>query len=145
MDLPKIKALIDFVGRTNVTELKVTERDVTVRVFRTGHEISAATVTTPTDGVQAILPDTQTAPSDSNSSGTSVRAPIFGVLHRASAPGQPPFVNIGDLVEEGQTLFIIEAMKVFNKIAAPCAGRITFVTDVDGGEVETNNLLAEIA
>jgi acetyl-CoA carboxylase biotin carboxyl carrier protein len=144
MDLPKIKALIDFVGRTNVTELKVTERDVTVRIFRTGHEISAATVTTPADGVQAILPDTQTVSSDITRASTSVRAPIFGVLHRASAPGQAPFVNMGDVVEEGQTLFIIEAMKVFNKISAPCAGRITFVTDIDGGEVETNNLLAEI-
>lgn len=145
MDLPKIKALIDFVGRTNVTELKVTERDVTVRVFRTGHEIATATVTTPTDVARTILPDTQMAPPEIGSGGTAVRAPIFGVLHRASAPGQPPFVNIGDVVEEGQTLFIIEAMKVFNRIAAPCAGRITFVTDIDGGEVETNNLLAEIA
>ncbi|WP_313613064.1 acetyl-CoA carboxylase biotin carboxyl carrier protein subunit [Agrobacterium sp.] len=144
MDLPKIKALIDFVGRSNVTELKVTEKDVTVRIFRTGNEVSAATVTTPVAGVQSVLPDVQVSPTENKKSGTAVRAPIFGVLHRASAPGQPPFVQNGDTVEEGQTLFIIEAMKVFNKIPAPCAGRISFVTEIDGGEVETNDLLAEI-
>lgn len=145
MDLPKIKALIDFVGRTNVTELKVTEKDVTVRVFRMGNEVSAATSTTSIGDVQSVLSDAQVMSPEIKSTGTAVRAPIFGVLHRASAPGQAPFVENGDTVEEGQTLFIIEAMKVFNKIPAPSAGRITFVTDIDGGEVETNDLLAEIA
>lgn len=52
---------------------------------------------------------------------------------------------IGDEVEEGQTLFIVEAMKVFNTITAPRAGRIVGLTDIDGGEVETGDLLAEIA
>lgn len=145
MDLPKIKTLIDFVGRSNVTELKVTQKDVTVRIFRTGNEVSAATVSTPAGGDQNVLPDVQATVSELKISGTAVRAPIFGVLHRASAPGQAPFIKTGDMVEEGQTLFIIEAMKVFNKIAAPQAGRITFVTHIDGGEVETNELLAEIA
>lgn len=145
MDLPKIKTLIDFVGRSNVTELTVTEKGVTVRIFKTAGQVSPATVQPTADDVKDVQVAGQAASSETASSATAVRAPIFGVLHRASAPGQPPFVETGDEVEEGQTLFIIEAMKVFNKISAPRAGRVTFVTDVDGGDVETNDLLAEIA
>jgi len=141
MDLPKIKMLIDFVGRSNVLELTVTRKNVTVRIFRSANDGTAATV----DGGPEISSDADLKASGSPSLATAVRAPIFGVLHRASAPGQPPFVEAGDSVEKGDTLFIVEAMKVFNKITAPCAGRITFLTDIDGGEVDANDLLAEIA
>ncbi|MGY5776130.1 acetyl-CoA carboxylase biotin carboxyl carrier protein [Rhizobium sp. LEGMi135b] len=146
MDLSKIKTLIDFVGRSNVTELTVTEKDVTVRIFRTPN---------PTDSFpSAQMPASVTTgraeqgcdvSEKSQGIAVAVKAPIFGVLHRAPAPDQEPFVKIGDMVEEGQTLFIIEAMKVFNKIAAPRAGRIGRLTDIDGGEVETGEVLAEIA
>lgn len=141
MDLSKIKTLIDFVGRSNVTELTVTRKNVTVRISRSANDGVAATV----DGGPERSSGTDLKASESPSLATAVRAPIFGVLHRASAPGQPPFVEAGDSVEKGDTLFIVEAMKVFNKITAPCAGRITFLTDIDGGEVDANDLLAEIA
>lgn len=149
MDLSKIKTLIDFVGRSNITELSVTEKDLTVRIFRSqstaggavagsGQERSALA-----DGAVASAPERLSV--DRPSSLLAVKAPVFGVLHRSSAPGEPPFVKLGDEVEEGQTLFIIEAMKVFNKIAAPRSGRIASLTKIDGGEVETGDLLAEIA
>ncbi|MBY3170559.1 acetyl-CoA carboxylase biotin carboxyl carrier protein [Rhizobium laguerreae] len=144
MDLSKIKTLIDFVGRSNITELTVTEKDVTVRIFRTspGQEAAAeqeaGSTTNPAQDAGADMPS---RPEKTY----AVKAPVFGVLHRTPAPGEPPFVAIGDEVEEGQTLFIIEAMKVFNTIAAPRAGRITHLTEIDDGEVETGDLLAEIA
>ncbi|NEJ72996.1 acetyl-CoA carboxylase biotin carboxyl carrier protein subunit [Rhizobium phaseoli] len=143
MDLSKIKTLIDFVGRSNITELTVTEKDVTVRIFRTSLAAAAA-------GESSRKPESATdlvaeARSSVEKTSHAVKAPVFGVLHRASAPGEPPFVAIGDAVQEGQTLFIIEAMKVFNTIAAPRSGRITHLTDIDNGEVETGDLLAEIA
>ncbi|MDH7803842.1 MULTISPECIES: acetyl-CoA carboxylase biotin carboxyl carrier protein subunit [unclassified Rhizobium] len=144
MDLPKIKTLIDFVGRTNVTELMVTEKNVTVRIFKTALQTDATSNISVTTGSDA-LSDEPASGLHVSPSATSVLAPIFGILHRASAPGQPSFVEAGDTVEEGQTLFIIEAMKVFNKIVAPRAGRITYLTEVDGGEVEVNDLLAEIS
>ncbi len=141
MDLSKIKTLIDFVGRSNVSELTVTHRDVTVRIFRNANDVAVATV----DAGPEIPGGAEGATSERPSLTTAVRAPIFGVLHRASAPGEAPFVETGDHVNKGDTLFIIEAMKVFNKIAAPCAGRITLLTDIDGGEVDADDLLAEIA
>ena len=141
MNLQQIKTLIDFVGRSNVTQLKVIRDGVAVRIFRDANDVSSAIVAQETD----ILRDADVEASGGLSHSTAVRAPIFGVLHRAAAPGQPPFVYAGDSVEKGDTLFIVEAMKVFNKITAPCAGRITFLTDIDGGEVDANDLLAEIA
>lgn len=141
MDLSKIKTLIDFVGRSSVTELTVTRKNMTVRIFRSANNGMVATL----DGAPEMSSDTDVKASKSLGHATAVRAPIFGVLHRASAPGQPPFVDAGDSVEKGDTLFVVEAMKVFNKITAPCAGRITFLTDIDGGEVDANDVLAEIA
>ncbi|WP_312808166.1 acetyl-CoA carboxylase biotin carboxyl carrier protein [Agrobacterium cavarae] len=139
MDLPKIKTLIDFVARSNVTELSVTEKDVTVRIIKSVNQPSQDH-RLPMN--EALQPEEQAKPV--YSSAVKVHSPVFGVLHRASAPGVEPFVKLGELVQEGQTLFIIEAMKVFNKVSAPCAGRILFLTDVDGGEVDANDLLAEI-
>lgn len=142
MDLSKIKTLIDFVGRSNISELTVTEKGVTVRIFRASQdEAAAAEPEQKPASTAGLAPDT---PSSVEKTAYAVKAPVFGVLHKAPAPGEPPFVAIGDAVEEGQTLFIIEAMKVFNTIAAPRSGRITRLTHIDNGEVETGDLLAEI-
>jgi acetyl-CoA carboxylase biotin carboxyl carrier protein len=137
MDLEKIKTLIDFVGRSNVTELSVTEKDTTVRIFRTRDQH-----TIQPDALPAVTP----APVATAAAGSStVTAPIFGILHRTPAPGDQPFVKVGDVVETDQTLFIIEAMKVFNRVTACRPGRIVALTDVDGAEVEAGDILAEIA
>ena len=146
MDLSKIKTLIDFVGRSNVSELTVTEKDVTVRIFRTPDQ-AASTVPAQVPEKAAAGPAASSRHASPNApaSTIAVKAPLFGVLHRAPAPKEEPFVRIGDMVQEGQILFIIEAMKVFNKIVAPRAGRILRLTDVDGSEVETGDVLAEIA
>ena len=146
MDLSKIKALIDFVGRSNITELAVTERDVTVRIFRTpGQTASTVSAQAPEKSAAGPGESNRDASANAQASTIAVKAPVFGVLHRAPAPGQEPFVKVGDTVQEGQTLFVIEAMKVFNKIAAPHTGRILHLTETDGGEVETGDVLAEIA
>ncbi|WP_275791316.1 acetyl-CoA carboxylase biotin carboxyl carrier protein [Pararhizobium gei] len=134
MDLSKIKTLIDFVGQSNITELTVTEKDTTVRIFRNGKPAAtSAAAAKPAESAAA----TKTS--------TSVTSPIFGLLHVAPAPGEKAFVALGDMVEVGQTLFIIEAMKVFNSITAPRAGRIVSIDAADGAEVEVGDLLAEIA
>ena len=146
MDLSKIKTLIDFVGRSNISELTVTEKDVTVRIFRTSQGQEPAAQPTQKAGSTTNFAHDAVSHASSSVEKTSyaVKAPVFGVLHRTPAPGEPPFVAIGDEVEEGQTLFIVEAMKV-NTIAAPRSGRITHLTEIDDGEVETGDLLAEIA
>jgi len=143
MDLSKIKTLIDFVGRSNITELSVTEKDVTVRIF--GGSKSGTEPTLRKGGSQHVSGTSTDAVVPASLASVQVKAPVFGILHRSPAPGQAPFVRLGDEVEEGQTLFVIEAMKVFNTIAALRSGRIAHLTDIDGGEVETGDVLAEIA
>ncbi|AVA26287.1 MULTISPECIES: biotin/lipoyl-containing protein [unclassified Rhizobium] len=146
MDLSKIKTLIDFVGRSNISELTVTEKDVTVRIFRSPDQTASAAPEQVLDkSVVGSAVSSGDVSANASASAIAVKAPLFGVLHRAAAPGEEPFVRVGDTVQEGQILFIIEAMKVFNKIVAPHAGRILRLTDVDGGEVETGVVLAEIA
>ncbi|MCV9962554.1 acetyl-CoA carboxylase biotin carboxyl carrier protein subunit [Pararhizobium sp. BT-229] len=140
MDLSKIKTLIDFVGQSTITELTVTEKDTTVRIFRTCPSSGGMTSSDapPVASIPAEIsaPDTASIP---------VHAPIFGVLHAAPAPGENAFIRAGDTVEAGQTLFIVEAMKVFNPIVASRAGRVLSITAIDGSEVEAGDILAEIA
>jgi acetyl-CoA carboxylase biotin carboxyl carrier protein len=144
MDLSKIKTLIDFVGHSNITELTVTEKDTTVRIFRThtsGHGASS------THAPAIDAPPTTSTSTEISATGTAsipIHAPIFGVLHAGPAPGEDAFIRVGDTVEAGQILFIVEAMKVFNTIVAPRAGRIVHITAIDGSEVETGDILAEI-
>jgi acetyl-CoA carboxylase biotin carboxyl carrier protein len=144
MNLSKITTLIDFVGQSNITELTVTEKDTTVRIFRTrpsGHGPSSSTISTLDVPPETATSTQITAPERAS---VPVHAPIFGVLHTAPAPGESTFIRIGDTVGAGQTLFIIEAMKVFNAIVAPQAGRVLRITAIDGSEVEAGDLLAEM-
>jgi acetyl-CoA carboxylase biotin carboxyl carrier protein len=147
MDLSKIKTLIDFVGQSNITELTVTEKDTTVRIFRTRSPGEGVASSSPADAAVIEMPvvvSTATEASAPDAASIPVHAPIFGVLHTAPAPGEAAFVKPGDTVEAGQTLFIIEAMKVFNPIGAPRAGRIARIAAIDAGEVEVGDILAEI-
>lgn len=140
MDLSKIETLIAFVGRSNISELTVTEKDTTVRIIR--DRAFGEGLPEPQHADRATKPQPVVGQPDG---GFVVAAPIFGVLHIAPAPGDLPFVSLGDEVVEGQTLFIIEAMKVFNKITAPRAGKIVRLTHVTGAEVDVGDMLAEIA
>jgi acetyl-CoA carboxylase biotin carboxyl carrier protein len=147
MDLSKIKTLIDFVGQSNITELTVTEKDTTVRVFRTRPSRESVAPSSSDDDAVIEAPataSTATEISPQATAPTQVHAPIFGVLHTAPAPGESTFIRLGDTVEAGQTLFIIEAMKVFNAIVAPQAGRVVRIAAIDGSEVEAGDVLAEI-
>jgi len=148
MDLSKIKTLIDFVGQSNITELTVTERDTTVRIFRTRPSSKSVSPLFSTDapaGDPSSTAATVTEIFSPDTASISVHAPIFGVLHTTPAPGENVFIRLGDMVEADQTLFIIEAMKVFNTIVAPRAGRILHIAAIDGSEVEAGEILAEIA
>ncbi|KAA3507752.1 acetyl-CoA carboxylase biotin carboxyl carrier protein subunit [Agrobacterium vitis] len=138
MDLDKIKTLIDFVGQSRISELSVTENGTTVRISHYAQAQDAA-VTGQKDSVAE-----QTNPSASGSANT-VSTPVFGIFHRAPNPGATPFVSVGDQVEVGQSLFIIEAMKVFNTIAAERAGKVVRILAGDGQEVDAGQPVLEIA
>lgn len=142
MDLDKIKTLIDFVGQSRISELSVAENGTTVRIFHSpqaqntmamGHDIGKKKSVTATPKLSV------------NDSTSIVSSPVFGIFHRAPNPGANPFVSLSDTVKVGQSLFIIEAMKVFNTITAERAGKVVRLLVEDGQEVDAGQPVLEIA
>ncbi|WP_155301145.1 acetyl-CoA carboxylase biotin carboxyl carrier protein [Cupriavidus necator] len=137
MDIAFVEQLIGILERSRLSELKYAEDGGRVRLVRSGHPeiagISPALATPMQDTsalAHAALP-VQLAPKEQ-----TVSAPLAGMFYCAPAPGQPPFVAVGDLVEEGQQLAIIEAMKMLNAVEANLKGRVVRVAAADGAAVE---------
>ena len=92
----------------------------------------------------AAAEETETAPADDLPAGTQVKSPLVGTFYSAPSPDEPPFVLVGQEVKEGDTLCIIEAMKVMNEIKAPCSGKVVRIMVQPGDMVEYNQLLCII-
>lgn len=150
MDLAKIKALIDLVSRSQVTDLELTEGATTLRLSWSG---TVPTARPPVEGAPSrplpLPAEASVAPAPANDAPAveapaaidAVRSPSFGVFHRTPAPDAPPFVTVGATVEAGQTLCLIEAMKVFTAITAPQAGTVEAILAESGEEVEAGQPL----
>lgn len=92
----------------------------------------------------AAAAETETAPVDDLPAGTQVKSPLVGTFYSSPSPDEPPFVLVGQEVKEGDTLCIIEAMKVMNEIKAPCSGKVVRIMAQPGDMVEYNQLLCII-
>lgn len=92
----------------------------------------------------AAAAETETAPADDLPAGTQVKSPLVGTFYSSPSPDEPPFVLVGQEVREGDTLCIIEAMKVMNEIKAPCSGKVIRIMVQPGDMVEYNQLLCII-
>ena len=142
MDLRKLKTLIDLVSESNVSELEITEAEGKVRIVKSGGNVVQQFVAAPVQAaaapVQAAAPApaaaVETAPAAVT--GHQVKSPMVGSFYRASSPGAKPFVELGDQVKEGQTLCIIEAMKILNEIEADKSGTVTRILADNGQAVE---------
>jgi acetyl-CoA carboxylase biotin carboxyl carrier protein len=140
MDLRKLKTLIDLVSESNVSELEITEAEGKVRIVKGGgvavHHAAApplpALAAQPTPA--AATPSA--APAPAAPAGHVVKSPMVGTFYRSSAPGAKPFVEIGSQVKEGDTICIIEAMKILNEIEADKSGTITRILCENGQAVE---------
>ena len=146
MDLQKIKTLIEFVGRSRISELVVSQDGTTVRISNSISRQAAAAGNSGVARQQPVRPSvvTDVVEAEGDKAGQTVVAPVFGLLHRSPSPGAPPFVEVGDVVEAGQSLCIIEAMKVFNTVSAQKAGAMLRILAGDGQEVEAGQPLMEI-
>ena len=145
MDLRKIKKLIDLLEESNLAEIEIREGEESVRLARitTGVAVAAPQV------VQAAAPaampmqsPVQAAtggapkPASDLPDGDVVRAPMVGTFYAAPAPDKPPFVTVGQQVKAGDTIGIIEAMKMFNPIEAEVSGTVLKVCAESGQPVE---------
>jgi acetyl-CoA carboxylase biotin carboxyl carrier protein len=145
MDLRKLKTLIDLVAESDIAELEVTEGESKVRIVKSSGIPQNQVVMMPPGGVQqyhaaapavaapGAAPAAPVAPVET---GHVVKSPMVGTFYRSSAPGAPAFVEVGATVKEGDTLCIIEAMKLLNEIDADLSGTITKVLVENGQPVE---------
>jgi acetyl-CoA carboxylase biotin carboxyl carrier protein len=143
MDLRKLKTLIDLVSESNVSELEITEAEGKVRIVKSAGVAVAAPVmvAAPVAAVhQAVAaPVAEAAPAadvPTVAAGHTVKSPMVGTFYRSSSPGAAPFVQIGSVVKEGDTLCIVEAMKILNEIESDKSGTVTQILCENGQAVE---------
>jgi len=149
MDLRKIKKLIDLLEESNLAEIEIKEGEESVRLARTprgtymaapaahapppvAHASPAMPMHSPTDAAIGGLAKAGTDLPD----GDVVRAPMVGTFYASPAPDKPPFVSVGQAVKAGDTLGIIEAMKMFNPIEAEVSGTVLKILAESGQPVE---------
>ena len=142
MDLRKLKKLIDLVEESSITELEINDAEERVRIVKHGappgqqvwpmppaaHAQAATMATTPLAATVAAEPELP--------EGDVLKAPMVGTFYRASSPGAEPFVQVGSVVKAGDTLCIIEAMKLLNEIDADRAGTVVAILVENGEPVE---------
>jgi acetyl-CoA carboxylase biotin carboxyl carrier protein len=140
MDLRKLKTLIDLVAESDIAELEVTEGESKVRIVKSsGVQQSQLVMMQPQAAPQTVAAPLAAAPQPAavvEPQGHIVKSPMVGTFYRASAPGNPAFVEVGSTVKEGDTLCIIEAMKLLNEIDADASGVIKEILVENGQPVE---------
>ena len=143
MDLRKLKTLIELVETSGIAELEIQEGEERVRITRAGapppstvmlHAAPAAAV--PLTAAPVAAPPAAEPAVPPPSEGHAVKSPMVGTFYRSASPGAKPFVEIGDTVNPGDTLCIVEAMKLMNEIEADAAGTVKAILVENGQPVE---------
>ncbi|MDJ0908523.1 MAG: acetyl-CoA carboxylase biotin carboxyl carrier protein [Woeseiaceae bacterium] len=156
MDIRKVKKLIELLDESGIAEIEITEGEESVRISRyaAGAPVAAAPAPAPVAiaAPAAPAPAPAAAPADSapapapaaeavDEEGFEVAAPMVGTYYSAASPGAAPYVQVGDRVNEGDTLCIIEAMKMMNQIEADVAGVVKSIRVQNGEPVEYGQTL----
>lgn len=154
MEINEIKdialQLMDALASKKLGEVSIEAEGVKIRVKASAPApvIAAAPSASPAPAAQSAAPaasaEPETAPADDIPAGTQVKSPLVGTFYSSPSPDEPPFVLAGQEVKEGDTLCIIEAMKVMNEIKAPCSGKVVRIMAQPGDLVEYNQLLCVI-
>ena len=157
MDLRKLKTLIDLVSESNVSELEITEAEGKVRIVKSSGApvvmaaplAAAPAMVAPTAALAAVPAapmagaPAEVAPA-ADESGHVVKSPMVGTFYRAASPGAKPFIEVGSVVKEGDTICIIEAMKILNEIEADKSGTVVQILAENGQAVEYGHPLVVI-
>ena len=153
MDIRKVKKLIELLDESGIAEIEITEGEEAVRISRypSGAMVTqvpapyAAAPAAPQAPAAAAAPApaqaTESAPAAAEEDGFLITAPMVGTFYASSSPGAAPYVQVGDRVSEGDTLCIIEAMKMMNQIEADVSGVIKSIRVQNGDPVEYGQTL----
>lgn len=137
MDLRKLKTLIELVETSGIAELEIQEGEERVRITRAVVAATQAAAGAP-QLAPAAAPASANPPSvaPAEPAGNVVTSPMVGTFYRSASPGTKPFVEVGDTVAQGDTLCIVEAMKLMNEIEAEVAGTVKEILAENGQAVE---------
>jgi acetyl-CoA carboxylase biotin carboxyl carrier protein len=141
MDLRKLKKLIDLVQESGIAELEITEGEEKVKIVKGGVVSLATHAAPPAVAAPAGAPETKTTPAPGaepapGQEGHVVKAPMVGTFYRSPSPDAKAFVEVGQPVKEGDTICIIEAMKLMNEIEADASGVVKAILVENGQPVE---------
>ncbi|MBX2881345.1 MAG: acetyl-CoA carboxylase biotin carboxyl carrier protein [Granulosicoccus sp.] len=140
MDIRKVKKLIELLEDSDVSEIEIVEGEESVRIARQTTVPNTVPVIQAAPAPVVTAPQTETTASDDDAEllppGTIMESPMVGTFYRSSSPSAKPFVEIGQNVSKGDTLCIIEAMKIMNQIEAEISGTVRAVLVEDGQPVE---------
>src|SRR5580704_12488930 len=147
IDARLVRRLAAILNDTGLTEIEVERGDLRIKVARNAVGPAPAVYAAPPPAVAAAAPASPAAPrveAEPEIDGDPVNSPMVGTVYLQPEPGAAPFVRVGDMVSEAQTLLIVEAMKTMNPIPAPRAGRLIQMLVADGQPVEFGEPLAVI-
>ncbi|MBW0454647.1 MAG: acetyl-CoA carboxylase biotin carboxyl carrier protein [Candidatus Kinetoplastibacterium crithidii] len=134
MDLVKIKSLVDLVSESAITELEVTEGEEKIKIVKSSNSSNQFAIPNVLNSEVAASGHNSVVKNIDNS--YVVKAPMVGTFYRSSSPGASPFVHVGQMVKEGDTLCIIEAMKLLNEIESEKTGIIKEILVENGAPIE---------
>ncbi len=131
MNLRKLKTLIDLISQSEIAEFEITEGEEKIRIVRSNPEFSR-------NSFHQNFPDPvpPISPKKSEKHSHIIKAPMVGTFYRSPSPGEPPFVDVGQFVKIGDTLCIVEAMKLLNEVEADIAGVIKEIIVENGEPIE---------
>ena len=144
MDLRKVKKLIELLEESGLSEIEITEGEDKVRITKGGKrspQVKAIETTQEAEALSATEPADVNAQTKNNNSFHEIKAPMIGTFYQSSDPDSEAFVKVGDPINEGDTLCIIEAMKMMNKIETDISGTIERILVQNGDPVEFDQVL----
>lgn len=145
MDIRKVKKLIELLDESGVAEIEIKEGEESVRISRYSSNAPAPVQYAPAPAAAPVAAAAPAAPAaDATPSGHQVKSPMVGTFYRAPSPGAKPFAEVGQQVSAGDTLCIIEAMKMLNQIEADKSGTVTAILIENGQPVEYDQPLVII-
>jgi len=141
MDLRKLKKLIDLVEESGIAELEITEGEEKVKIVKGGGLSVSPAASAPAPAPATISAEAKAAApavpaAEAPAEGHVVKSPMVGTFYRAPSPDAKPFVEVGEAVKEGQTICIVEAMKLMNEIESDASGTVKAILVENGQPVE---------
>jgi acetyl-CoA carboxylase biotin carboxyl carrier protein len=138
MDIRKVKKLIELLESSGIAEIEISEGEESVRISRYSQPVPSVAPVAQAPAAAEAPPQPADAPADpaKPSSGHEVTAPMVGTFYASPSPGAKPFVEIGSTISAGDTICIIEAMKMMNQIEADVSGKVVSILAENGHPVE---------